>query len=92
MQDIQRYAELTANKSRDDAEERELSQLRSELEKQLGSAETELQRLVQEAVHEAIDKLADEAAATRKLAPETIDFEIRRQLGELFGDKEGAHD
>lgn len=92
VQDIERYAELTAKESRTETEEKELSQLRCQLEKDLGSAETDLQRLVERAVHEAIDTLVHETAATRKLTPEAIDFEIRRQLGELFGSEGDPHD
>lgn len=82
---IERYSFLLAKKERNDLEEEEVIQLRSHLKKELGSAETEIQQLVKKAIHEALDKLIAEAPEREGIPPEAIDFEVKRQLKELFG-------
>ena len=84
-QKIAKYSKLLAKASRTDPEKRESRKLQSELKKELGSEETPLQELVSQAVRDALDKLVVKIAKDQKTPKEAIDFEIRRQLNELFG-------
>ena len=86
VHNIERYSHLKSQQSLSDEEQRELDRLHAHLVRDLGSGETELQRLVERAVRETIDKLAPQLLTSPKPAPEAIDFEVRRQLRELFGE------
>lgn len=89
---IERYTQLLSKEKRDKTEEIELKDLRSQLNKELGTPETDLQRLVEKAIHKAIEGLIAEGISTSKKPPqEAINFEIMRQLHELF-DTEETHD
>lgn len=90
LQQIERYSALLAKDKRSQKEKSELVDLRKKLNEELGSAETPLQQLVGEAVHKALDKLVAETVKAKKLPKEAIDFEIRRQLNELFS--KGSYD
>lgn len=81
--DINRYSHLKAKKTRSQSEQQELIQLHSRLEKDLGSEETELQRLVETAVKKTLEKLPEELGLSNP-DPEALDFEVRRQLKGLF--------
>jgi len=82
---IERYSHLKSQPSLTTEEQQELNRLHARLVQDLGSGETELQRLVERAVHETIDKIP-QPLTSPKPAPEAIDFEIRRQLKELFSE------
>lgn len=84
VHDIERYSRLKSQPSLTTEEQQELNRLHARLVRDLGSGETELQRLVERAVHETIDNLAPQLWTPQKQAPAAIDFEIRRQLRELF--------
>jgi len=90
LQQIERYSALLAKDKRSEKEQSELVKLRKKLNEKLGSAETPLQQLVEEAVRKALDKLVAETVKAKKLPKEAIDFEIRRQLNELFS--KGSYD
>ena len=81
--DINRYANLKAKKNRDPTEQQELIELHSRLDEDLGSEETKLQRLVQNAVRKTLEKLPEELASIQP-DPDIIDLEIKRQLKGLF--------
>lgn len=81
--DINRYANLKSKKNRDPAEQQELIELHSRLDRDLGSEETELQRLVQNAVRKTLEKLPEEIASVQP-DPDIVDLEIKRQLKGLF--------
>ncbi len=85
QQQIEKYSQLLAKASRTEVEERELKELQLELNKKLDSTETPLHELVDHAVRDALDKLVAKIAKGQKPPKEAIDFEIRRQLNELFG-------
>ena len=84
LQRIERYSALLAKTSLSKTEKSELETIKVKLKEELGSAETELQQLVEKAVHETIDKLVVDAL-TPNLPKEAINFEIRRQLKDLLG-------
>ncbi|MEM9457069.1 MAG: AAA family ATPase [Myxococcota bacterium] len=77
---IARYSEL-ASKSRSEEEEREFVELRALLDKTLVLGETPYERRVETAVREALAKLAAEPRAP---LDEVQEYELRRQLAELF--------
>jgi hypothetical protein len=81
--DIDRYANLKAKKNRKPAEQQELLELHSRLDRDLGSEETKLQRLVQAAVRKTLEKLPEELDTVQP-DPEIVDLEIKRQLKGLF--------
>ena len=81
--DINRYVNLKAKKNRSTAEQLELIDLHSGLDRDLGSEETELQRLVETAVKRTLEKLPEELGLSMP-DPEALDFEVRRQLKGLF--------
>jgi len=87
VHNIERYSHLKSQPSLTTEEQQELERLHAHLVKTLGSGETELQQLVERAVREAIDKLALQLLTSSKPAPAAIDFEIRRQLRELFSER-----
>jgi predicted ATP-binding protein involved in virulence len=81
--DINRYSHLKGKRNRSQSERQELSELHSRLDKDLGSEETELQRLVETAVKRTLEKLPEELGLSNH-DPEALDFEVRRQLKGLF--------
>ncbi len=84
VQAIERYSKLKSKGSLTQQEQQELNRLYAELNKTLGSAETELQKLVERALREAMAKLSPADLPSPVPSAEAIDFEIRRQLKELF--------
>ncbi len=80
---VQRLAGLLAKIDRDEREEQEVAMLRAKLESQLGTGETELQRVVERAVTETLTKLVE--TELEKIPIEAARFEIRRQLAAIFG-------
>ena len=88
QQRIGRYSQLLSKKTRTEVEEKELEQLKSKLEEELGSGETHLQELVGNAVSAALDKLVVDIAKDERPPEEAVNFEIKRQLNELFGKSE----
>lgn len=80
VRNIERYSYLM-NKKRTPEEEKEAQTLRDELDKSLGTEETELQRLVAQSIQKSID----EQLELSSIDPKVIDYEIKRQLRELFG-------
>ena len=88
LQRIERYSQLLAKGSRAETEEEELKELKLKLNKELGASETPLQEMVGKAVRDALDRLVDKITKGKKPPKEAVDFEIRRQLNELFGKSE----
>jgi len=87
-QSIERYSTLISKKTINETEQKELSDLRSQLNEVLGSGETVLQRLVEKAVHESLEKLVANLSSEELPPPqEAIDFEVKRKLKDLFGNK-----
>lgn len=83
---IERFSKLLSKKKLTEDEQKDLNALRSELNNELGSGETKIQRLVERAVHESLDKLLT-ALVQEKPPQEAIDFEIKRKLKDLFEKK-----
>ena len=81
--DISRYANLKAKKGLSTIEQQELIDLHSRLDRDLGSEETKLQRLVETAVKRTLEKLPEELGLS-DTDPGALDFEVRRQLKGLF--------
>jgi energy-coupling factor transporter ATP-binding protein EcfA2 len=79
--DIARYDEL-ASKPRSESEEQEFAKLGEQLERTQFLGETPYERLVEAAVREALDKLADESP--EPIVDEVQEYELRRKLNELF--------
>lgn len=86
-QRIQRYSTLLSKKNLTGKEQEELHGLRSQLNEELGSGETALQRLVEKAVHESLEKLVADLPNQELLPKEAIDFEVKRKLADLLGKK-----
>ncbi len=91
FQMIEKYSMLLSKEKRSKKEEEELKQLRRVLNKELGSAETQLQQLVEDAVHKTIAELVSKISVSDQPPHEAINLEIRRQLKELLG-KGGLED
>ncbi|MCZ6701777.1 MAG: AAA family ATPase, partial [Ignavibacteria bacterium] len=80
--DIERYSHLY-NKERSTEEELEMNNISKSLDEVLGSAETELEELVENAVQKTLEDLTKEQINKQKfLSP--VQLEIRRQLDQLF--------
>lgn len=77
---IEKYSALLSKKDRDDKEEKQLKHLRSVLDQKLGSAESEFEQRVREAVSQV---LMSESGPLRDKA-KAVDYEIMRQLKELL--------
>ncbi len=87
---LERFSVLLAKKGRSKEENQEVESIRSRLNEEFGSAETKLQQLVKKAIDEALERLTNEALQVKQLPSEAIDFEVKRQLRNLFnyGDHE----
>lgn len=90
QQKIEKYSQLLSKASRTEDDQIELTELEAYLNKELGSAETELQQLVGKAVSNALGELVSKISKDKKQPQKALDFEIKRQLNELFG--KGLHD
>ena len=77
--DIGRYKELLS-KGLNETDKNEIEEIVNRLDDQIGSAETELERRVEQAVHMSLKDLLKKDIS--KMSPE--DYEIRRQLDDLF--------
>lgn len=84
QQRIEKYSQLLAKADRTEDEEKKVQKLESKLEEELGSAETELQKFVEEAIHKTLDKLVSKIDK-KKLSEKAIDFEVSLQLKKLLG-------
>ena len=80
--DIVRYSNLGAKK-RTQEEEDEFISLQNRLNDILGQAETELERKVATAVKEVLEREPNLNDVKRQV----LDYEVKRQLKELFGDE-----
>lgn len=88
--DISRYSKLRSKKSLNRDEKNEVEELRNKLNNNLGGMESELQQLVEKAVSDTVQKMIPEYFAsnnTGALDASAVDFEIKRQLSELFSGK-----
>lgn len=85
VRDIARYAALRAQDQIGHEERVELDQLAQKLDRQIGTAETPLEQLVQRAVEKALAELSAEGDENTTWSSKTINFELRRQLQILFG-------
>jgi hypothetical protein len=75
---ISRYAHLLGKQERNENEEAEMKQLRERLAEQLAFGETPSEQMVEQAVHQALDKLVKDPPA------DLLDLETKRQLKDLF--------
>lgn len=80
--DIERYNSLLNNASTKTIS-KEISDIKERLDKQIGSFETEFERLIETAVHKGLEDLTKRRIEEN--SPE--DYEIRRQLDDLFDTK-----
>lgn len=78
---IERYSDLMS-RGRTPEEEEEVQTLRNELDERLGTEETKLQQLVAQSIQKVLEKKLKSSSIDQK----AIDYEIKRQLRELFGD------
>jgi len=79
---IGKYSALY-NKKRSNLEETEFQKLKKELEEQFNSSESELEKLVEEAVNKVLISMTEQMAVNLdKQTP--FNFEIKRQLKNLF--------
>lgn len=83
---IERFSKLLSKEKLTEDEQKELNALRSQLNNELGSGETQIQRLVEKAIHESLEKLLT-TLIQEKPPQEAIDFEIKRKLKALFETK-----
>ena len=90
VQHIEIYSKLLWKIKLSKEEENELKNIRIQLKEEIGSAETELQHLVEKAVRDTLDKLVAAISKNKRPPKEALDFEMRRQLNELFG--KGTYD
>ncbi|MCH7763222.1 MAG: AAA family ATPase, partial [Candidatus Marinimicrobia bacterium] len=81
--DIERYQHLYQIERTKD-EEKEMHAIIQRLDEQLDSAETDLEKLVEGAVQQTLEKLSHDYVDKEKSGPKPTDFELRRQLGQLF--------
>jgi energy-coupling factor transporter ATP-binding protein EcfA2 len=81
---VARYSQLASRQDLTGEEIAERKALHDELTQTLGGSETDLQERVRRAVHEALKTLAHEGPDPHKFSPDAVDFEVRRQLAELF--------
>jgi energy-coupling factor transporter ATP-binding protein EcfA2 len=81
-EEIGRYTRLYNKKERTKQEELELETLRAKLNDELGSPETDLQKLVESAVNNALISLTNDSLEKLKESPAGL--EIKRQLQKLF--------
>lgn len=82
--DIQRYAELASKSRRSDSDKAEFIELGGRLEAALTPFETELERRIDEAVQEAMDKELGNALKSGKVSSKAVRFQIRNRLGKYF--------
>ena len=81
---IERYAKLKQQKLKQQGSpdtRSEVEHLKTFLTKTFGEPETQLQRTVERAVHEALSKMTEE----QELDSFALKMEVRRQLRDLFG-------
>ena len=83
--DIGEYARLTGLPSPTNAQKREIGRLHEKLKRTLGSAETDLEEAVRRAVDQALDQVLPDYFREHPPNPDVLDFEVRRQVSELFG-------
>lgn len=80
--DIARYNNLY-RKDRNNKEQKEMTTIADKLDKILGSAETDLEQFVENAIQMTLRDLSDKQLTKAKL-PQPVDLEIKRQLKQLF--------
>ena len=85
-QDVAHYSQLSIKRQRTRGEEEELQRLRGDLMITFSQNESELQAQVRTAVREALERLARDAIESGRVTWEALDLEVRRQLGEIFGE------
>lgn len=77
---IEKYSELLSKEHRDTTEKKQLQNLRTVLDQKLGSAESEFEQRIREAVRQVL--ISKSGSQDEK--PQVADYEIRRQLKELL--------
>lgn len=87
---VARYSQLSGRTGLTNEERTERKSLRKYLKTTLGSGESELQEHIRQAVHKTLKRMAWEAIETGKVTRDALDYEVRRQLRELFGSSEDA--
>ena len=85
-QDVGRYSKLSSKSQRTPEEEQELQELHDGLMATFSQDESDLQAHVRRAVRETLERLADDAIGSGKVTREALDFEVRRQLSEIFSE------
>ncbi len=82
--DIEKYNYLFS-KDRTEEEDKKMTEIIKRLSEQLGSAETDLEQLVENAIRKTLKKLArKQLTEDKEQSPEPMDFEIKRQLKQLL--------
>jgi predicted ATP-binding protein involved in virulence len=76
--DVDRYTKLLGKKIRNEAEEAELEQLRSQVNSRFSTGETHFEQLVEKAVDEVLKNM------DTPVSPEMLNLETKKQLQSLF--------
>lgn len=76
--DVDRYTKLLGKKIRNEAEEIELEQLRSQVSSRFSTGETHFEQLVEKAVDEVLKNM------DTSVSPEMLNIETKKQLQSLF--------
>jgi len=88
---ISRYSKLKAKQSATPEEEKEINELYAELRNSLSDKESELQQLIDDAIKDTLRKTIPDYFSSKKLSrkpdSDTVAFEIKRQLQEIFSKK-----
>ena len=82
--DVAHYSGLSSQYPRTPEEEQERQRLHDRLVDTFSQNESKLQEYVRKAVRETLERLAVDAIESGKVTLEALDFEVRRQLGEIF--------
>jgi predicted ATP-binding protein involved in virulence len=76
--DVDRYTKLLGKKIRNEAEEAELEELRSQVNSRFSTGETHFEQLVEKAVDEVLKNM------DTSVSPEMLNLETKKQLQSLF--------
>ncbi|MCH8012691.1 MAG: AAA family ATPase [Candidatus Marinimicrobia bacterium] len=82
--DIERYSKLYSRESRTNIEEKELHELYSSLDAQLGSGETELEKKATNILDRILEELYNEKLKKFKDKKSPVNYEVLRQLKNLI--------
>lgn len=83
--DIQRYAQLASQQAHTDSEKLELKALGERLDTILGPFQNDLERKIERAVRQAMEKELAEVLQSGAITHKSLDFHIRHRLQKSFG-------